>query len=522
MEVDAAQYAEMSWEMLWKKNFLQPTCLHTPYLDKPPLLFWLNTISFFVLGISNVSYKLFSLLFAALAVYSVHGFVKVFYGEYTARIAAVMLASTQAMFIMTNDVRTDTMLMGSVMLALWQWAIFFETGKTKNLIWASVGLGLALLAKGPIGFIAVSVSLFPHLLLKKKLKLLLDRRLFLSAGLVALMLLPMSIGLYQQHGMAGLRFYFWTQSFGRITGESEWNNHPDTFFLVQNTLWQFLPWTIFLIGGWLTKVTQLTKLRLVPWSAKEFVSISGFTLVLLSLSLSKYQLPHYVFIVFPLATVLAANYFTDTENNKSFSKLVMVIQILLVALLSTSAILLQWSFKGFDLISLLLLLFMLSVVWLLLLKTKNKFYFSVAAICAFNLLFSLFYFPEMLKYQHGNSFGKYVKEQTSPETGYVFYHCSNDFSTTFYAQQMPDTTLWNREGLRSFVETHHSSVIVTNQYGFDELKADNMKFEIIQQQKSIRISQLNLKFLNPGIRHELGETMYLLSIKNPPDNAGRI
>lgn len=513
MEVDAAQYAEMSWEMLWKKNFLEPTCLHTPYLDKPPLLFWLNTLSFSVFGVSNFAYRLFSLLFAALAVYSTYRFSKIFYGEYTARVAAVMLASTQAMFIMTNDVRTDTMLMGAVIFSVWQWAQFFETGKTKSLLWGSVGVSLALLAKGPVGLIAVGASLLPHLVLKKKWKLLLDARMFLSVVVVALLLVPMSIGLYQQHGMAGLKFYFWTQSFGRITGENQWNNHPDTFFLVQNTLWQILPWTVFLVGGWLTIVIQALKMRLVPWSAKEFISISGFTLMLLSLSLSKYQLPHYVFIVFPLAAVMAAKYFTDTEADEKKSRWFFMAQTVLVVLLISAALFLQWAFKSTDTFSLVVLVVAFSTTVLVFFKTRNKLYFSVAAICSFNLLFSLFYFPEMLKYQQGNSFGKYVYEHAAEKNGFVFYHYSNDFSTTFYAQRMPDTTLWSREGLRDFLQTKNTALIITNQHGVDELKSDNVLFEIIREQDAIRISQLNLKFLNPATRESVCRKMYLVSVK---------
>ena len=46
MEVDAAQYASMSQEMLQTGEFLQVHHRYQDYLDKPPLLFWLSSISF--------------------------------------------------------------------------------------------------------------------------------------------------------------------------------------------------------------------------------------------------------------------------------------------------------------------------------------------------------------------------------------------------------------------------------------------------------------------------------------------
>ena len=119
----------------------------------------------------------------------------------------------------------------------------------------------------------------------------------------------------------------------------------------------------------------------------------------------------------------------------------------------------------------------------------------------------------MLSYQHGNNFGRYVKEHTAEKNAYVFYHCSNDFSTTFYAQQMPDTTLWNREDFRAFLNSKKSVLAITPQAGIDELKADSIPFEIVQQQNSMRISQLNLKFLNPETRESVCKKMYLVKIR---------
>ena len=46
MEIDAAQYASISQEMLQTGDYLQVHHRHADYLDKPPLLFWLTSFSF--------------------------------------------------------------------------------------------------------------------------------------------------------------------------------------------------------------------------------------------------------------------------------------------------------------------------------------------------------------------------------------------------------------------------------------------------------------------------------------------
>lgn len=508
MQVDAAQYAEISWEMLTKKNFLQPTCLENPYLDKPPLLFWLSSLSFLVFGIHNFSYKLPSLLFVLLAIYSTYRFSKHYYDESIARIAAVILATAQALFLMTNDVRTDTILMGAVIFSIWQLAEFFETSRTKNLLLGSVGVALALLAKGPVGLIAVGLSILPHLIWKKKWRQIFDSRILICLFLVALLLLPMSIGLYQQHGTAGLKFYFWTQSFGRITGASEWNNHPDTFFLVHSTAWEILPWSLFFFAGWITSIVSLIKMRFVSWSRKEIISLSGFTFVLLALSLSKYQLPHYVFVVFPLASVIAAKYFNEAMNTIKPKKIFSVIQsILLIGLLLVAGFL-QYAFKGTDALSLGLFILLFVICFLLVLRVKDWLIISAASIVSFNFLLSVFYFPAILKYQPENDFGRYAKANSN-NANFICYQVAGNFALAFYAQQTI-LTLHDVEQFRKMLTEKGSLIVYTSQQGMDQLTSEKIACEVIAERYSFRVATMNSKFLNPETRNEVCNKVFLV------------
>ena len=72
MEVDAAQYAAMSMEMLKAHRYLQLYDRALAYLDKPPLLMWLSSLSFYLFGISDFAYRLPSFMATILAVYSTY------------------------------------------------------------------------------------------------------------------------------------------------------------------------------------------------------------------------------------------------------------------------------------------------------------------------------------------------------------------------------------------------------------------------------------------------------------------
>jgi 4-amino-4-deoxy-L-arabinose transferase-like glycosyltransferase len=129
MEIDAVQYANISREMLQNKSFLQIFDQGKDYLDKPPLLFWLSSISMYFLGVNDFAFRLPSILMAILAIYSTYKFTILYYSKDIAALAALVLASTQAMFLITHDVRTDTMLMAWVILGIWQFASWLTTRK---------------------------------------------------------------------------------------------------------------------------------------------------------------------------------------------------------------------------------------------------------------------------------------------------------------------------------------------------------------------------------------------------------
>ncbi|NJO89860.1 MAG: hypothetical protein HC831_13620 [Chloroflexia bacterium] len=93
------------------------------YLDKPPLLFWLSSLSIMVLGISNIAYKLPSVLIAILGIYSTYRFSRIWYSKEKALVSSLILASCQALFLITNDVRTDTNLLG---LTIFQFGNFLN------------------------------------------------------------------------------------------------------------------------------------------------------------------------------------------------------------------------------------------------------------------------------------------------------------------------------------------------------------------------------------------------------------
>ena len=319
MDIDAAQYAVISMDMSWTKSFLHVYLQGHDYLDKPPLLFWLSSISFILFGISNLTYKLPSVLIGILGIYSTYRFAKLWYSEEKAILSSLILASSQALFLITNDVRTDTMLIGLVMFSIWQLGAYLKNNKWKNLIFASLGIGGAMMAKGPIALVIPAVAFGSDFLIKRQWNNIFKPQWIILLIIVVITLIPMSYGLYTQFdlhpekmvyglkGPSGLRFFFWTQSFGRITGQSHWNNGAGFFYFFHTIIWDFQPWIILFIPALILKFRNFF-VKGLNSKNKEYITLCGFVLIFIAFSLSKYKLPHYIFVLFPFAAIITADF----------------------------------------------------------------------------------------------------------------------------------------------------------------------------------------------------------------------
>lgn len=464
MDIDASQYAAMSREMLESGSYLQVYEHGKDYLDKPPLIFWLSSWSMKLFGVGNFGYKFPSFLFALLAIYSTYRFAQLFYSENIAKLAALILASTQALFLITNDCRTDTLLIGAVSFTFWQLAAAFLSQKWTHFLWGFVGIGVGMLAKGPIALILPCMGFGTHFIIKKEFKNFLRIEYLWGVVVIGLVLLPMCIGLYQQFdmhpekvvnektGTSGLRFFFWTQSFGRITGENVWRNDAYFTFLFETMLWSFAPWILyFILDLGITFVNLFRKEPiLTSLSNQEYISFGAVILGYISLASSKYQLPHYIFVIYPMAAVMTARVvdalmFKNTVTQSVVAqdalkgvgaKVLNIVQWVIVALLVILPFaVLSYIFPANNLmwgsVSVSVGLLAFSII-----RHRHLFLATVQAVTVLNIFISLYFYNELLEYQEGSVVGKYI-HKTGVEKGKFFtYKYPVTSSLQFYAQRI--------------------------------------------------------------------------------------
>jgi 4-amino-4-deoxy-L-arabinose transferase-like glycosyltransferase len=517
MDVDASQYASISLEMLQNGQWLQVQHRHADYLDKPPLLFWTAAGSYALFGVSTAAYKLPSLLVALLGIYALYRFCRLFYPENTARLAALILGSSVGLTLLCNDVRTDTLLMGFSVATVWQMADYEQTKRWRSILLAGFFAGLAMLAKGPLGLILPIAALGTHILLHRNWKALWPGRRIWALVVAALVLAPMCWGLYQQfdlhpekvvndrQGVSGLYFFFWEQSFGRITGENVWKNDTTPLYFFHVYAWAMLPWTIWLVAAaWQRmKALFLNRLRLTP--TDEGFSIGAFVFIFIALSASRYKLPHYIFVTLPWAAVWVARFITEKKVSRTLNIAQQVLVVLVGALL---VVICGGVFPTFNPIiwGTTIALLALSLGWFNLETGLRTTFLGIAIGWVLNGYF----YPQLLPYQSTSEAGSLIRVMDLP-INQVFYLGRFGHSLDFHSrQQVPN--LLNTQRLDSILALRTPIWVYTGHGGSEFLDQAGIPYTVVKRFQHFQPAFLKLEFLNPSTRPSTLETTELLRV----------
>ncbi|MGB7481046.1 MAG: phospholipid carrier-dependent glycosyltransferase, partial [Burkholderiaceae bacterium] len=149
-------YAEIPREMLASGDWRQWIIPHLnglPYMEKPPLLYWLTALSFALFGISEWSARLVPACSALACVALLLWFGRHAGHARAARLAALMFSTGFGVFAMSRALMFDMLLTALLTAALMlAWRRVTEN-RPRLLRWAYAWLALALLAKGFVALI---------------------------------------------------------------------------------------------------------------------------------------------------------------------------------------------------------------------------------------------------------------------------------------------------------------------------------------------------------------------------------
>jgi 4-amino-4-deoxy-L-arabinose transferase-like glycosyltransferase len=159
---DEINFAESSREMLVSGNYFQVQVNFEPFQEKPPFFFWLQTLSYQLFGVNEYAARFPNALFGLLSVISLYLIGKRLYNSSFGFIWAVVYLGSILPFLYAKSGIIDPVFNLFIFLSLYFLIRTINESKGKRSgVYASlagVSIGLAIITKGPVGFLLILLS----------------------------------------------------------------------------------------------------------------------------------------------------------------------------------------------------------------------------------------------------------------------------------------------------------------------------------------------------------------------------
>lgn len=241
---DEGRYAEVAREMLRLGDFVTPRLDGVPFLDKPPLFFWLEAAAFAVFGVHVWSARLVPALLGFAGCAMVFAAAARLRGRRAGLLSALALAANPYYFGASQYVNLDLAVATWISAALLAFAVGDREEGPSRRWWLRAGygaVGLAVLTKGLIGIVLPLGIIGIWIAATRRWREI--RRYQLPGGLllVAAIAVPWHL-IAQARNPDLLHHLFIVQHFQRFAG-SGFNNPAGPLFFPAVIALGLLPWS---------------------------------------------------------------------------------------------------------------------------------------------------------------------------------------------------------------------------------------------------------------------------------------
>ena len=528
MENDSAQFAVMAMRMVQEQDFLNLWKGGEEYLDKPHLHYWLAAFSYSLFGLHDWAYRIPALLATFLAAYSCYGLGSALYTRNTGRIAALIFMSAQTIVLSVIDVRTDAVLTGFSVFAIWQLYRYLKEGTLTPLLLGAAGAGLAFSTKGQIALLVIGLPLLCQLIYTRSWHRLWSPKILLGLLTFTLVISPVLYAYYHQFDLhpekiirgrnerSGVFFILWEQSFERLSGEGMGKNSSDYFFFFHTFLWVFLPWTLMGLWALWGRYRGASGKENANSSHKtgEILTTGGICSIFLIISFAQFKLPHYLNITIPLFAVLTASFLDRLYREGAIEKLKRAgaVQLGIYSLVSAAVLgIAFWVFPLGSVFGYILLILGVVLGYFLFFKWGDPMVrlmgISLYGSILLNLVLNGHFYPSLLEYQGGSAMADRMEaESLEPDTLYKLSD-EHTWALDFYFGKPVEIV-----HIADLSEAPETIWLYTDPKELEKLRDAGILWDTEYTVDQFRISRLQGRFLNPGTRSEVLRKRHLVRI----------
>ncbi len=308
---DEPRYAEVAREMVVTGDYLVPHLNGEVYTKKPPLLFWLDALSYKIFGVKEWATRLPVAIMGLLAVLATMYFGTRLFSPTVGLWGSLILVTSPWFTWEARRAKMDIPLTLLVLLAI----IAFYLGnmvdrreKRKKFIHYALGfsaVGIGALGKGPVAFSVPGLTLACYHIHTKDLHILKEKEFWLAFPLAFIFyfawLIPVCIKL--GGGYALDQIYYRTSA---LFLHTKVHRHGPFFYLYQLPLDTF-PW-IFFIPGALIHGFRLPEEKRRPFLLLFWWLVANFVFF----SIAKTKRSTYLLPLYPALALMVALYIQET------------------------------------------------------------------------------------------------------------------------------------------------------------------------------------------------------------------
>ncbi|OQW66887.1 MAG: hypothetical protein BVN29_04395 [Nitrospira sp. ST-bin5] len=337
---DEGRNAEAGREMLETGDWMSPTFNYEPRYAKPVLVYWLMSASYKTFGVSEFAARFPSALFGLGLVLMLYLFLTRLRDANTGLLGALMLALNLQMIGLNRMALTDSVLIFFTTLSLFAFWLGFQTTRERRpWMWVYyAAMGIATLAKGPVGFLVPLIVVALYLSLTKQWRpFWQEGRPLAGTALTILIALPWYAGMWWLHG-SEYTASAQANTVGRFLKPMEGHSFGFLFYLPVLLL-GFFPWSGWLLFAWpqtyknwraarkTLSVSSETPGELIdaspvipapsPTDKLDWFAAAWIFATFVFFTLSSTRLPHYIGPLFPAAAILTASYWSRCVREPS-------------------------------------------------------------------------------------------------------------------------------------------------------------------------------------------------------------
>jgi 4-amino-4-deoxy-L-arabinose transferase-like glycosyltransferase len=470
-----AFYAQTPREMVEQGNWSVPSFNGKPRLNKPPLSYWV-VAPFYTLFSPSVFWERFPMaLLAYGSVLAVFLIGKFLYDRQVALLAAGIFATTFRFLILSRRLLIDVLVLFCVLWVVAFFLSWIHSQKRYPFLLASLFLGLAFLAKGPVAFLPL-FFLGLYLWISGQMHRLVQAP-WLAGGLIYFFLCSFWFALLGiTTGWEPVLEFFLSDNLGRFVSV-DFGPQRGYFYYVGVFLGDFFPWSFFFPAAVIWTLQR--KNGSTPEEKnRHWILLSlwiGTYFLLFSLSHNKQE--YYILPLYPAAALWVALYFRRARPSMILSAIVAALLTLLaLSLFAIVRVLFDEPWLWLP------LLFVPALVWGL---VRRRYALALASLTLFYFASFALYLEPFEAFKPVHHFAERIRANEAQQNFQAGYYKLAAPSLAFYLDQ-PIFELGDLQAAVSLLESETTVYMIVSAEDYSELaQATPQPLQIVEERPKL-------------------------------------